>query len=120
MNLLVNALDAMNDAGRLCVRTSRLSENVIRVEIEDSGAGIPPEIIDRIFDPFFTTKPVGKGTGLGLALSYGIVTRHGGTIQVESQPGRGSTFRVELLAQQEDGKLLENAHQDIVMPGEEA
>jgi signal transduction histidine kinase len=66
------------------------------VEVIDSGVGIPPENINRIFDPFFTTKALGKGTGLGLSLAWGIVQRHRGTIEVESQPGKGSTFRVVL------------------------
>jgi signal transduction histidine kinase len=64
------------------------------VEVEDTGKGILPEHMDKIFDPFFTTKPVGTGTGLGLSLSYGIVQKHGGRIEVKSQPGKGSVFRV--------------------------
>jgi two-component system, NtrC family, sensor kinase len=66
------------------------------LEIADDGCGIPEEIRTRSFDPFFTTKPVGQGTGLGLAISQGIVADHGGRIEVESQPGRGSCFRVIL------------------------
>jgi len=66
------------------------------VEVEDSGKGINPEHLERIFEPFFTTKPVGSGTGLGLSLSYGIVQQHGGRIEVKSEPGKGSVFRVVL------------------------
>jgi signal transduction histidine kinase len=66
------------------------------IEIEDNGCGIPAEQLPRIFDPFFTTKPVGQGTGLGLSVSYGIIRDHGGSIEVDSAPGRGSTFRVQL------------------------
>ena len=66
------------------------------VEVTDTGCGIKPEHLDKIFEPFFTTKPVGKGTGLGLSVSYGIVQQHGGTLEVESEEGKGSTFTVTL------------------------
>ena len=66
------------------------------MEVSDTGSGIPPEVLPKIFDPFFTTKPVGQGTGLGLSISYKIVAQHGGRIDVRSQPGRGTTFRIEL------------------------
>jgi signal transduction histidine kinase len=66
------------------------------VEIADDGAGIPKELLPRIFDPFFTTKPIGSGTGLGLSLSYGIIQKHNGKIEVDSEPGRGTTFRITL------------------------
>ncbi|HEU4846428.1 MAG TPA: ATP-binding protein [Burkholderiaceae bacterium] len=95
MNLLVNAAHAIEDKGRITVRTGGDAAHVW-VEIEDSGKGIPPEHRDRIFEPFFTTKPVGKGTGLGLSLSYGIVQKHGGHIEVHSEVGKGSVFRVVL------------------------
>jgi signal transduction histidine kinase len=68
------------------------------VLVEDQGCGMPPEVISRIFEPFYTTKPVGEGTGLGLSISYQIVHSHGGGISVESQPGSGTRFRVELPA----------------------
>jgi two-component system NtrC family sensor kinase len=68
----------------------------VSVSIRDTGTGIEPAKLPRIFDPFFTTKDVGEGTGLGLSISHGIVTKHGGTIQVESKPGEGSAFTVEL------------------------
>jgi len=96
MNLLINACDALGDKGRIRVRTRALDPRRVRLEFEDDGPGIPPEMIDRVFEPFFTTKPVGQGTGLGLSLSHGIIERHGGRIWVESGPGRGSCFVIEL------------------------
>ena len=95
MNLLTNAGQAIESHGRITVRTGQEGQNVW-VEVEDTGMGIKPEHLDRIFDPFFTTKPVGKGTGLGLSLSYGIVQKHGGRIEVKSEPGKGTVFRVVL------------------------
>ncbi len=95
MNLLVNAAHAIEVKGVVTVRTGREGEEVW-IEVEDTGAGIPPENLKRIFDPFFTTKPVGKGTGLGLSVSYSIVQKHRGRIEVKSEVGRGSTFRVWL------------------------
>jgi signal transduction histidine kinase len=71
------------------------------VEVEDTGKGIPPENLNRIFDPFFTTKPIGKGTGLGLSLSYGIVQKHHGRIEVKSEVGKGSAFRIWLPVRQQ-------------------
>ena len=100
MNLLVNAAHAIgSERGRIVVRTRAEAGQVI-VEVADNGSGIAPQDLKRIFDPFFTTKPVGKGTGLGLSLSYGIVKKHGGRIDVESEPGRGTTFRVSLPVRQ--------------------
>jgi signal transduction histidine kinase len=96
MNLVVNAAHAMGDArGRITIRTGSAGEDVW-LEVADNGAGIPPDTLKRIFEPFFTTKPVGKGTGLGLSLSYGIVQKHQGRIEVESTIGQGTTFRVTL------------------------
>jgi PAS domain S-box-containing protein len=101
INLLVNAIQAVEIADRppgarridVAIRQERDSQVV---EIADSGCGIPPEALGHLFDPFFTTKPVGEGTGLGLSISHGIVTGHGGSIEVESEPGVGSRFRVIL------------------------
>ena len=95
MNLLINACDAIGKEGTIQIRT-RAVDGGVRVEIEDDGPGIPPEIQSRVFDPFFTTKPVGKGTGLGLSISHGIVERHGGRIWAESAVGRGTRFVLEL------------------------
>ncbi|WP_374486792.1 histidine kinase [Zoogloea sp.] len=95
MNLLVNAAQAIETHGTITLRT-RADGDRVRISISDTGCGIPSENLARIFDPFFTTKPVGKGTGLGLSLCYGIVERHGGHIEVDSMPGRGSTFTVVL------------------------
>ncbi|MBS4099535.1 MAG: bacteriohemerythrin [Sulfuricella sp.] len=99
MNLLVNAAHAIDGRGTITVRTGSEAGQVW-VEIADSGKGIPPENLTRIFDPFFTTKPVGKGTGLGLSLSYGIVDKHHGDIVVESEVGKGTTFRIRLPVEQ--------------------
>jgi two-component system, cell cycle sensor histidine kinase and response regulator CckA len=110
INLAVNARDAMPDGGRLTLRTSNVDvdESLIRlyqgmplgeyvlVEVEDTGSGIAPDIIDKIFDPFYTTKDIGKGTGLGLSTVYGIVKQTGGFIYVESEVGKGTIFRIFL------------------------
>jgi len=95
LNLLINAADAIVDEGRIVVRTGHDAEHVW-VEIADNGAGIAPEHMDHIFEPFYTTKPIGKGTGLGLSIVYGIVQGHGGRIEVDSAPGRGTAFKVIL------------------------
>jgi len=95
LNLLMNACDAIDGRGEIRIKTRRIDEGV-RLEFHDDGPGIPPEVQTRIFDPFFTTKPVGVGTGLGLSLSHGIVERHRGRIRVESEPGHGATFVIEL------------------------
>jgi two-component system NtrC family sensor kinase len=95
LNLLSNAIDASDPGGRVSVHTRSVNEGV-EIHISDSGKGIEPAIRHKIFDPFFTTKPVGEGTGLGLSISYGIVRSHGGTIDVESEPGRGSVFIIRL------------------------
>jgi hemerythrin-like metal-binding protein len=99
MNLLINAAHAIEKEGTITIRTGKSNEEVW-VEIEDTGKGISPEHINRIFDPFFTTKPVGEGTGLGLSLSYGIIRKHNGRIEVSSQLGKGSTFKVRLPVRQ--------------------
>jgi signal transduction histidine kinase len=97
MNLLANACDAIPGAGNVWV-TTRAEGDMVAVTVRDDGVGMAPDVVGRIFDPFFTTKDVGSGTGLGLAITHGIVTAHGGRIEVESAPGAGSTFRVLLPA----------------------
>jgi two-component system NtrC family sensor kinase len=99
MNLLVNAAHAIPDRGTITLRTGT-EDGGIWLEVADTGCGIPPENLKRIFEPFFTTKPVGKGTGLGLSLSYGIVQRHHGRIEVKSEPGTGTAFRLHLPLRQ--------------------
>ncbi len=95
VNLLLNAFDAMPDGGTVSIRCSAEEGRVV-IRVADTGVGIPPEHLRRIFDPFFTTKEVGKGTGLGLSVSYGIVQSQGGSLAVESEPGRGTVFSVRL------------------------
>ena len=99
MNLLVNAAHAITEHGSITIRTGREGDEVW-VDIADSGQGIPPDNLQKIFDPFFTTKPIGKGTGLGLSVSYGIVQKHHGRMEVQSEVGKGSTFRVSLPVKQ--------------------
>ena len=110
INLVVNARDAMPEGGTLTIRTSNFSiaepmaavgemlpaGDYARIDIVDTGSGIPPEIIDRIFEPFFSTKPVGAGTGLGLATVYGIVRQSGGHVTIDSKVGEGTTFSIFL------------------------
>jgi PAS domain S-box-containing protein len=95
MNLLVNAAQAIELHGTITIRTGSVGDTVW-IEIADTGKGIHPEMQKRIFDPFFTTKPVGQGTGLGLSLAYSIVQKHHGQLEVSSEPGRGSCFRIEI------------------------
>jgi signal transduction histidine kinase len=95
LNLVMNAGQAIGDAGEVRIAT-RATDECIIVEISDDGCGIEPELQVRIFEPFFTTKPVGTGTGLGLGIARQIVRKHGGSIEVESCPGRGSEFSVRL------------------------
>ena len=97
VNLLMNAIDACDADDTVSITTGAEPESAgVRIDVTDTGSGIPPEIRERIFDPFFTTKPVGEGTGLGLSISYGIVQEHRGSIDVQSTPGEGSCFTVRL------------------------
>jgi two-component system NtrC family sensor kinase len=96
MNILMNAVQAMDERGTITIVTRCVAPHSVEVAISDTGHGIPADQIDRIFDPFFTTKASGTGTGLGLSIAYGIVTTHHGTISVQSEVGKGSTFTVRL------------------------
>jgi PAS domain S-box-containing protein len=109
MNLLINAAHAIHERGRITVRT-RQDDDHVTVEVSDTGSGIPEENLGRIFEPFFTTKPVGKGTGLGLSLSYGIVQKHGGRIEVDSVVNEGTTFRVILPRQSAGSAIVSPPH----------
>jgi signal transduction histidine kinase len=100
-NLITNAIQAMDKGGTLTV-ASRATTEYVEVDVSDTGSGIPKEHLSRIFDPFFTTKGVGKGTGLGLAISYSIIQRHNGSIEVESELGKGTTFTVRLPVSRRD------------------
>jgi len=101
--LATNAIDAMPDGGLLKI-TSRRNGNSVLVEVSDTGVGIPQQNITKIFEPFFTTKEIGKGTGLGLAVCYGILTEHEGRLDVQSTPGVGTTFTISLPAIDSDGE----------------
>jgi signal transduction histidine kinase len=94
LNLFLNARDAMPGGGILQVRTNARNGSV-EIEITDTGAGIPRENVNKIFDPFFTTKAIGRGTGLGLSVSYGIIKEHAGKIDVRSAAGKGTSFHLE-------------------------
>ena len=100
LNLFTNAADAMAEGGRLVprVRPGELAgpTPAVVVEVADTGAGIPPEVLPRVFDPFFTTKEEGKGTGLGLAICRRIVRQHRGVLEIDSRVGEGTTVRVTL------------------------
>jgi signal transduction histidine kinase len=95
MNLLVNAGHAIRERGVITIATG-VENDWVWVAISDTGCGIAPQNMNRIFEPFFTTKPVGSGTGLGLSLSYSIVNKHGGRIEVDSTPDVGTTFTIRL------------------------
>jgi signal transduction histidine kinase len=107
LNLLVNAAQAIPEGGdpklnEVRITTRRDEGDWVVVEVKDTGVGISQEHLHRLFDPFFTTKPVGVGTGLGLSICHGVVSALGGRIAVESEPGRGSTFRVFLPVNSSD------------------
>ena len=96
MNLCLNALDALGDGGVLTLRTAVLPGNRVAVSVEDNGAGMAPEVLSRALEPFYTTKAVGKGTGLGLSMTFGVVKAHGGTLDIVSQAGQGTTVTLRL------------------------
>ena len=131
LNLVVNARDSMPEGGELRVATERLTLDAAQAQanpkaragqfvcllVSDTGAGIAPEVLPRIFEPFFTTKEVGKGTGLGLATVYGIVNQHQGWIEVSSQVGEGSTFKVVLPAIPAPARLAAAAEAEVEVRG---
>ena len=99
LNIVMNAEQAMEWTGRLTVRSQHAQDaGVVRVVVDDSGPGLPPDVRSRLFEPFFTTKDVGQGTGLGLAIAYGIVQAHGGTLEADNIPGGGARFVLTLPA----------------------
>lgn len=110
LNLVTNAIQACSAGGTVTVRTRPGVHDGVTVEVVDTGSGIAPEHRARLFEPFFTTKPVGQGTGLGLSVSYGIIRDHGGTIEVDSELGHGTIFRVRLPSHPPGDKL--SLHED--------
>ncbi len=108
LNIILNALDATQPGGEIRISTNFISSVIdmnqkgVEIAITDTGSGIQPDHLDQLFDPFFTTKEVGQGTGLGLAVSLGVVQRHGGTIRVQSEVGKGSTFCIWLPLDEDD------------------
>lgn len=108
VNLINNAIDAIDENGVITIKTLNLDDQSIEIRISDNGSGMPEDIKDKIFDPFFTTKEIGKGTGLGLSISHGIIEKHQGKIRVESKMGVGTTFVINLPKKLEvDDKILE-------------
>jgi signal transduction histidine kinase len=101
MNLLVNASQAIEKSGKIIIRTGSQDSDRVWIEVEDTGCGMSEEVRRKVFEPFFTTKPVGQGTGLGLSLSYKIIKEHGGTIDLTSELGKGTKFRVYLPVNKE-------------------
>ncbi len=112
MNLISNAIQAIKKGGAVRINLSEAG-GAVAIAVQDNGIGIPEKNLQRIFDPFFTTKPEGEGTGLGLSVSFGIVTRHRGRIEVDSKPGLGTTFTILLPIDQEDVSL--EAEQELAI-----
>ena len=123
LNMLTNAQHAITEQGTITLRSRRCLKAsgpepqaepvpMIEISIIDTGCGIPDENLQRIFDPFFTTKNKGKGTGLGLSISYGIITAHGGTIEVESTVGTGTTFRIYLPIEPRPDDVQKNNNEE--------
>ena len=115
--LIMNAIDAMPSGGNLWL-TSRLSsqDNLVRIVVRDDGCGIPPEMLSKVFEPFLTTKEIGRGVGLGLAISRSILDRHNGTIEVQSELGKGTTFTVTLPPDGEVGELTQSPAKELTAP----
>ncbi len=122
VNVLVNARQAIENEGSITIRSRKLPEAkspepgaepvpMVEISIADTGCGIAENDLQRIFDPFFTSKGVGDGTGLGLSVSYGIIRAHGGTIEVESEPSKGTTFRIYLPLEAQNSEVASNKYE---------
>ncbi len=96
LNIILNAIDVMLEGGELHVTSNMKDDQFVRIRFADTGCGVSPENLDKVFDPFFTTKDTSKGTGLGLAVAYGIIEKHRGKIRMESKVGRGATCIIDL------------------------
>ena len=107
VNLIGNAIDAIEDKGTITISSKNIDEDSIQISIADDGSGMSKEIMDQIFVPFYTTKDVGQGTGLGLAITHGIIEKHHGKIEVDSEIGVGTTFTITLPKQLVIDKVLE-------------
>jgi signal transduction histidine kinase len=105
LNLFINAIQAMPVGGSIRVSASRTPEQTIKITVQDTGIGIKPEDLEHIFEPFYTTKAVGRGTGLGLAVSYALVKKHGGYVEVQSQVNSGTTFSIYLPVPELSGQV---------------
>jgi len=101
-NLITNAFQAMNGKGGILTLSTRSLKDSVEVKVSDNGIGIPQKYLSKIFDPFFTTKKTGEGTGLGLNIVYRIVTKYGGTIDVESKEGSGTAFTLRFPTRREE------------------
>jgi len=109
LNLFLNAIQAMPNGGVITVEANESRERYVEIKVSDTGVGIKPEDLEKIFDPFYTTKPVGRGSGLGLSIVYGIVKKHGGYVEVKSELNVGTTFIVYLPILHE-GRDAEDEH----------
>jgi signal transduction histidine kinase len=105
LNLLINAAHALTEQGTITIRTRCEGDDLVCLEVQDTGCGMTPEVLDQVFEPFFTTKPTGKGTGLGLPITADIIHNHGGSITVTSQPGSGTCFKILLPINAETEQL---------------
>ena len=117
LNIINNGIDAMEKTGgtiKIETKISKIEKNNLVISMEDNGPGIPKDNLARIFDPFFTTKAVGKGTGLGLSICYGIIQKMGGKLDVHSQVGKGTRFRIWIPFQDEINENTENDNESII------
>ncbi len=103
LNIINNAIDAVNDGGLISIGTQLKDQDTVRITIQDNGSGISRDVLKHVFEPFYTTKEKGKGTGLGLSISYGIITRLGGTITVDSEVGKGTSFFIDIPVRKDIG-----------------